>query len=168
LSSSKKCRCGCSRLVNKGKEFINGHNRKGEKLSVETRNRIGESLFGFKHSLESCVKLSKALKGNRNASGKWYGEGKRVISAAGYGFVYLSNHPSGRRPIPEHWLVIERYFGRLPKDPEQTHHVDGNPLNNNVQNLILFRNGGVHRKFHIWGDIGVKAGDIIFDGRKVK
>lgn len=37
----------------------------------------------------------------------------------------------------EHRLIMEKYIGRKINDNEQVHHIDGNPKNNNINNLQL-------------------------------
>lgn len=52
------------------------------------------------------------------------------------GFVYL------------HVLQAEKKIGRYLNEKECVHHMDGNKTNNNPDNLIIFRTGADHSRFH--------------------
>jgi len=41
-----KCLCGCDNEVNEGKKWLSGHNRKGNKISDEVKNKISIELKG--------------------------------------------------------------------------------------------------------------------------
>lgn len=92
----------------------------------------------------------------------------KVQRKNGYVYVFLDKHKSGKRIVPEHQLIIEEYFGRLPKSPEFTHHLDEVKNNNWIRNIVVFKNRGVHRRYHLYGESIIKPGDIIFDGRTIK
>lgn len=84
-------------------------------------------------------------------------EGKIIKS--GYNYIHinkLKNHPPIKKNkyIQEHRLVMEDYLGRYLKPKEVIHHIDGNKLNNDINNLQLFKNSGehqwkAHRELHI-------------------
>lgn len=61
---------------------------------------------------------------------------------------YLISTEDGR--IDEHRYVMEQYLGRELERGEVVHHMDGNPLNNNIENLELMSNGS-HSKLHHTG-----------------
>jgi len=50
--------------------------------------------------------------------------------------------------ILEHRLVAERYIGRYLLPTEIVHHIDFNSLNNNPNNLYIFKSNSKHRIFH--------------------
>lgn len=94
----------------------------------------------------------KGLKGKANPmfgkrkelAPRW--KGGKKIRRDGYSFVIApDDHPhpsyvkkSGLRYILEHRLVMERHLGRYLDPSEVVHHIDENPLNNDVANLRLF------------------------------
>ncbi len=103
------------------------------------------SLKGKKHSKETINKLSG--KNNYN----WHG-GKMIQN--GYRCILCPEHPKAKAKrgyVYEHVLVMEKHIGRHlkgGKTGECVHHIDGNKLNNNIKNLMLFKSGIEHRKFH--------------------
>jgi len=61
----------------------------------------------------------------------------------GYRFVKVS----GKREREEHRVVIEEHIKRKLKTNETVHHIDGDKLNNNLDNLLLCGNNQ-HSKIH--------------------
>src|SRR5205809_7549607 len=58
-----------------------------------------------------------------------------VISTTGDGYKILSINGKHTR---EHRHVMEKFIGRKLKPFENVHHLDGNRLNNNIENLELW------------------------------
>jgi endogenous inhibitor of DNA gyrase (YacG/DUF329 family) len=55
-----------------------------------------------------------------------------------YGWTkYKKVYKVGRGKIWEHRLVMEEKLGRVLESWEQVHHIDGNPKNNNIENLMI-------------------------------
>ena len=50
--------------------------------------------------------------------------------------------------VYEHRYVMEQYLGRKLKHGEEIHHIDGNKLNNSIDNLQLLTTAE-HRKLHV-------------------
>ncbi len=48
----------------------------------------------------------------------------------------------------EHRSVYEKYHGVKIREFEVVHHIDDNPLNNSIENLMLFKNQSAHLSFH--------------------
>ena len=71
-----------------------------------------------------------------------YGNGK-------YYAVYLPNHSKALKDgyVYEHWLIAEKILGR-PIINEYVHHIDNNGLNNQIQNLMIFKTNSDHIKYH--------------------
>jgi hypothetical protein len=71
---------------------------------------------------------------------------------------------------PEHHLVMYESIGRFLEKGEVVHHINGNKLDNRIENLHLFSSVSKHRQAHnSLEDIAmelVKQGVIVFDGSK--
>ena len=103
-----------------------------------TNNKKNNS---FKHK-----KYNKSNKGEK--SHLWRG-GK--IKNGNYILIYNPSHPFKDKTgyVYEHRLIVEKFINRLLNQDEVVHHIDGNPKNNKLDNLMLFKNNSEHIKFHI-------------------
>lgn len=54
-------------------------------------------------------------------------------------YAHVPNHPNADSNgyVLEHRIVMENKLGRMLRDGEIVHHIDGNQLNNSVENLQL-------------------------------
>ena len=95
-----------------------------------------------RHGLRTRPRRKRNQRGPRNTS--W--RGGRHISASGYAFVRQPNHPRAGRNgyIQEHVLVMEAHLGRYlawhgagHPDSEIVHHVNGEKLDNRIENLSV-------------------------------
>lgn len=70
--------------------------------------------------------------------------------ANGYRVIYMPTHPmaDGSGFVYEHRLIASQKLGRLLSEEETVHHIDGNRLNNNVDNLMIFKTKADHTAFH--------------------
>lgn len=89
----------------------------------------------------------KRASGEKN--GQWKG-GKKMIK----GYIHILNplHHLARKSdgyVPFHRMVAEGKIGRRLLPKEVVNHIDGNPINNNPDNLNVFKNNGEHIKNHI-------------------
>jgi hypothetical protein len=64
-------------------------------------------------------------------------------TVSGYRMVW-----DGEKYVAEHRLVVERSIGRKLRCDEEVHHEDGNRLNNDIRNLMVFTNKSEHRIEH--------------------
>lgn len=81
-------------------------------------------------------------------------KGGRIVNKDGYIEVYSPDHPHRRKHTPyvlEHRLVMEQMIGRYLLPNEVVHHRDGNPQNNNPENLQLFSENSEHLAFELKG-----------------
>ena len=85
--------------------------------------------------------------GKRNPNWK----GGRYKNDKGYIMINLPKHPKAKynRPyISEHVLITEAFIGRFLRKGEVIHHIDFNPSNNKINNLMVFPNHKEHQSFH--------------------
>jgi ribosomal protein L31 len=70
--------------------------------------------------------------------------------SCGYVKVYSFNHPykNKHHQVYEHRLVMEKKLGRYLNPDESIHHINGNPTDNRINNLLLFKTNKEHLKFH--------------------
>ena len=64
----------------------------------------------------------------------------------GYTMIRCSGHlrSTQRGYVCEHFLVLEKHFGRPIQFTEEVHHIDGNRANNAIGNLIVFASKRMH------------------------
>ena len=62
----------------------------------------------------------------------------------------MKNKPKYKliKGIQEHRLVVEKKIKRKLKKKEVIHHINGNKLNNQIHNLMLFPSQKEHASFH--------------------
>ena len=69
----------------------------------------------------------------------------------GYVLIYKPDHKYSKTKkgwILEHRAVVEDFLKRGLKSLECVHHLNGDKINNNINNLMLFKNNAEHQKFH--------------------
>ena len=77
------------------------------------------------------------------------------ISQAGYKMIRKNGHPfsDSKGYVREHRLIMEKFLGRYLEDGECVHHIDGDKLNNSIENLELMSIES-HVKLHHTGKQG--------------
>jgi len=75
---------------------------------------------------------------------------KPFIIKKGYKKLLIPNHPRADTHgyVFEHIIIIEAHLGESLQPKEVVHHWDGNKLNNNINNLHVFKNHNEHMKVH--------------------
>ncbi len=119
---------------------------KGKSQSKETIEKRIKSLKKVIHTKEwnDKVRKSKLMEKNPNWKGGFYKTNN------GYIMIKVSEHPFSNTQgyIQEHRLKVEAKIGRYLTKEEKIHHLDENRINNNINNLMLFKNDSEHQKFH--------------------
>jgi len=104
---------------------------------------------GLCNSCRSSIVCSQNI-GEKNPH--W--NGGRFTNGEGYCFVYtgrdspyygMADH---RKYVLKHRLVMAKHLGRPLESKEVVHHIDENPSNNDIDNLMLFPNSGEHLAYH--------------------
>ncbi len=120
----------------------------GKKLSEEHKRKLSEAKIGKKRILseETKQKVRLALMGENNCG--WKGGIRKTWN--GYIMLYKPGHPykNNQNYVRKQRLVMEEFLGRYLKPEEVVHHIDNNKENNDIENLMLFKNIGEHTKYH--------------------
>ena len=138
------CFCGCGNQTNlvthtdkrrgyvmgEPMKFIRGH---------QIRLRTGKDSPSY--GVRRFGKDTANWKGGRAIEKKKYTSYMRIKFP-----LHSRSHSDGY--VYEHILVVEKALGfQIGKDAV-VHHVDGNGLNNDLSNLMVFRNQAEHSRFH--------------------
>lgn len=84
----------------------------------------------------------------KGANNQRYNDGKTIND--GYTLVRRIGHPhaNSKGYIREHRVVMEEHIGRLLTDEEEVHHRNRDRSDNNILNLMLFKNHEEHIAWH--------------------
>lgn len=131
----------------------------GKRFKLSVNQRYLYKNRGQRRFFCSSECYNKSKKGDGNP--KWRG-GKTITK--GYVYVYCPDHPyaTSKGYVCEHRLIMERYLGRYLKPTESVHHINGDTMDNRIENLLLISNEAEHRKLHVKYRTRNKLGQ--FDG----
>ena len=128
------------------KELADIFNRKSDKVC---RRAIRLGIKKDKASISKAISKTTKItfQKGRNHRGqnnpRWSGG---IINSYGY----INKWTKDRGYVGLHRLVIEKQLGRKLKEAEVVHHIDHNPLNNEIKNLALCKNESEHKtKYHL-------------------
>lgn len=101
----------------------------------------------------SCRKTAKNRKNkpwNKGSRSLPKEEGLGYINQNGYKEIWVGRSRTGSSTgyVKEHRLLLEARRGKLLKDSEVVHHVDGDKTNNSTKNLYVCANHREHRQVH--------------------
>lgn len=158
IKSAKRCKkCLIRKCPECGKEFVgNKSNRKKEYCSnaCYKKNKV------VKYKEVKCFVCNKVFKREawriegkytycsskcqgKHLSKKQIGANNPVFKGfhyrdGGYKWVYAPYHPNAHLgSVAEHRLIMEKHLKRFLKRYEIIHHIDGDPYNNDIENLHL-------------------------------
>ena len=151
----RACKCGCgasfSCKINSKKKYLRGHNGKGiiPKSAFKKRHEainpfMKGNTFGNRFK-KGYTPWNKGIRGRDSTSWK----GGRRKQKNRYVLVYCPTHPYASKIgcVYEHRLVMEAHIGRTLLPVEIVHHIDGNPSNNDISNLMLFKSQLEHKRY---------------------
>lgn len=127
----------------------------GKESTVAIRE-IYKSRKRTSHGKDACKKCSNKVSGELRRKGN-------ILIGDGYLAYY---NDEGKRNVL-HRKIMEEYIGRKLEKHEVVHHIDGDKINNNIDNLFLCFGDSEHRHLHssleMVGMELVKRGIIGFD-----
>ena len=87
---------------------------------------------------QSCSQLGTRRKPYRDS-----------VIISGYEYEYIPEHPNAIKVgyVAKHRLVLEQKLGRMLKEDEVAHHINGNKLDNRAENIELM-SFSEHSRYH--------------------
>jgi hypothetical protein len=158
--------CGCI------KQLIYANYSRSQKINNRTGltycRSCSSKINGIKRQGKPAHNKGKKLPPSKKGKNHPSWKGGRYISNDGYVMIHVGNSSEigWQSYKKEHTLVVENFLKRKLFDFEVVHHVDGNKVNNKIDNLFV-TDGQGHRNAHISlqtiGYALYKSGVIGFD-----
>ena len=123
------------------------------KVNVKTETRFclecGKKLGN--NQKKFCSRSCSATNNNKKCKGEkarnW--RGGKSNNSQGYVRICMPEHPKAHGGyVFEHRLVMEQEIGRLLTSEEVVHHINEDPSDNRIENLMLFKNQNEHMRYH--------------------
>lgn len=105
---------------------------------------VKKGMKGIHHSDKTKRILSKKAKLRLGEKASNWKGGRMIVD--GYIYIYSPSHPHRTKDkyVTEHRLIMEKHLGRILLPTEVVHHINGNKLDNRIENLMLFSSPGQH------------------------
>ena len=127
--------------------------------------------FGFcEESIRRLMVANGIARRSRGQpAGKYLPNGGYTTDQDGYILIRMDRHPYANSTgyVREHRVVVEESLGRYLEPAEVVRHLDGNPANNNLDNLQLFVSDSEMKKLSLKGNSRAK-GDLNNPKRSVR
>ncbi len=138
-----RCKCdNCGKLFYR--PYSNAIRVKKNYCNRSCYSMVGENNTHWNKPHSEEVKNN--LRGKNNP--RWIGG--KVDNGYGYIWIYLPNHPqrNDKNYVFEHRVVMEKFLNRYLEPKEVVHHINSNKADNEIKNLMLFKNNSEHLKYH--------------------
>lgn len=158
---SKKCKVdGCNREVCKGRRYCRHHYLELKRKQFHERVESGT----YRRTMydKECILCGKSYKAWRKDS-KFCSHKCSVASLKNEGinnYVYSGDY---KVSIWEHRVIASKILGRKLNSNEVVHHVDLNPKNNSLSNLIVLsrnKHASLHRYIGMQGALLKRLGNV--------
>lgn len=145
MAETRFCACGCGAAVPSHRQYVSGHNLRGQ---IKTPEHCARISMGQKEAWQT------KREGQRRPIGS------RRLDANGYTLVKVRR--GGGRWDKEHVLVMESHIGRKLFPGEAVHHINGVRTDNRIENLYLCSDNAEHMRAEFSAKSLIKS--LIDDG----
>lgn len=152
-----KCGCGNKTTIAKKTDTKAGSIRGEPRRFLHGHNSVGKCNFmygkiGEEHPMHGRTGKKSHLYGRLGENANNWNGGRTIEKQnhTSYALVYMPEHPrSDRRGyVKEHIMIVEKALGWPLPPGAVIHHVNGDGINNELSNLMVFKDNGEHMKFH--------------------
>ena len=134
--------------IYKNKDWLNDQYWNQEKSIREISKKCEVDWETIRYWMKKYNIPRRSLSDSHKGEKHWRWKGG-IIENNGYRYLLKPNHPRANgRYVPEHVLVAEKKLGRSLKDGEYMHHINGNGLDNDPENIFVCKNRSEHKKMH--------------------
>jgi hypothetical protein len=148
ISKSRKTKGRPKSAEHKRKIAIAHLGKKRPPFSKEWIENLSKAHTGIIKTPEWRAKIGAAHKGEKGSN--WQGGKTAKRKAMSFKWFKYPGHPhaNGTGFIRMHRHVMEIHLGRFLESHEVVHHINGDPTDDRIENLMLFNSQREHSKFH--------------------